>query len=176
MKSSKGFTPLEVFSENFLAKKFSETLKDIKIINIFTKYKKIKSKESRFLTGFTLIELLVVVAIISILSSIIMFSVTQYINRGKDASVAGNLAVLVPSGEVYYDNNNSSYDGFCESSVVVNSLSEIASANKHCFASANAWAACGQLFTNNLKAYCVDSRGVKKEIDNSVCANITVCP
>ena len=126
--------------------------------------------------GFTLIELLVVVAIISILSSIILFSVTQYINRGKDASVSGNLVVLVPAGEVYYDNNDSSYDGFCSSSVVTNALSQITSATKYCSASNNAWAACGQLFANNLKAYCVDSRGVKKEIDNSACVVMTVCP
>jgi len=130
--------------------------------------------------GFTLIELLVVVAIISILSSIILFSVTQYINRGKDASISGNLVILIPSGEVYYDNNNSSYESydtdFCDSSVVVNALSQITSSNKHCDASPNAWAACGQLFANDLKAYCVDSRGVKKEIDNSACANMTVCP
>ncbi|MDP2741276.1 MAG: prepilin-type N-terminal cleavage/methylation domain-containing protein [bacterium] len=126
--------------------------------------------------GFTLIELLVVVAIISILSSIILFSVVQYINRGKDASVTGNLVILIPSGEVYYDNNNSSYDGFCSSSVVTNALLQITSSNKHCSASNNAWSACGQLFTNNLKAYCVDSRGVKKEIDDSACQAITVCP
>jgi len=126
--------------------------------------------------GFTLIELLVVVAIISILSSIILFSVTQYINRGKDASVAGNLAVLVPSGEVYYDNNDSSYDGFCLSSVVQNSLSQIPSPNKRCSASSNAWAACGQLFRDKTKAFCVDSRGIKREINNSSCLEITVCP
>lgn len=126
--------------------------------------------------GFTLIELLVVVAIISILSSIILFSVTQYINRGKDASVAGNLAVLVPSGEVYYDNNGSSYEDFCDSSVVQNSLDQIPSSNKHCSASSNAWAACGQLFRDKTKAYCVDSRGIKKEINNSNCTEITVCP
>ncbi|MBI2053741.1 MAG: prepilin-type N-terminal cleavage/methylation domain-containing protein [Candidatus Staskawiczbacteria bacterium] len=126
--------------------------------------------------GFTLIELLVVIAIVSILSSIILFSVNQYINRGKDASVVGNLAVLVPAGEVYYDNNNSSYEGYCDSSVVKDALSEITSANKHCSDGSNAWAACGQLFTDTLKAYCVDSRGVKKEINDSNCQAITVCP
>lgn len=126
--------------------------------------------------GFTLIELLVVVAIISILSSIILFSVTQYVNRGKDASVVGNLAVLVPSGEVYYDSNGNSYENFCDSSVVQNSLSEIPSPNKHCSESSNAWAACGQLFRDKTKAYCVDSRGIKKEINNSNCVEITVCP
>ena len=34
--------------------------------------------------GFTLIELIVVIAIIAVLSGIILFSVTLYINKGKD--------------------------------------------------------------------------------------------
>ncbi|TSC95042.1 MAG: Uncharacterized protein CEN87_54 [Parcubacteria group bacterium Licking1014_1] len=136
----------------------------------------IKIKRSK---AFTLIELLVVVAIISILSTVILFSVSQYISRGKDASVVGNLAILVAAGEVYYDYNAvtpNSYEGFCGSSVVQNSLSQIISGNKHCFASINAWAACARLFIDPDKAYCVDSRGVKKEILNSDCKDMTVCP
>lgn len=149
MEKIKGFTPLEVL---------------------------MGCKKSGLLTGFTLIELLVVIGIIGILSSIILFSVTQYINKGKDASVAGNLAVLVPAGEVYYDNNSSSYTDFCNSSVVQNSFSQITSDNKHCLASSNAWSACARLFVNDLKAYCVDSRGIKKEINNPACVDATVCP
>lgn len=131
--------------------------------------------------AFTLIELLVVIAIVGVLSSIILFSVTQYINKGKDASTVGNLVVLVTTGEVYYDHNSTtpnSYEGFCDTATVVNSLAAISSPKKYCKVRAdnNAWVACAQL-TDVTKAYCVDSRGVKKEIDNSYCSqNITVCP
>lgn len=122
--------------------------------------------------GFTLIELLVTIAIVAILSAIILFSIVQYINRSKDAAIAGNLSVLIPAGEVWYDhNNNNGYTGFCGSDVVENSFSQIAS-EKHCAPSTNAWAACAQEFVSIDKAFCVDSRGIKKEVDASVCQAI----
>jgi len=141
--------------------------------------------------GFTLVELAVVIAIIGILSAIILFSVTQYIGKSKDANIMGNLAVLVSSGEVFY-NSNQSYDGFCNSTVVTSASSQMpdnstatcynSSSNKGgiCCSEAtdnNSWAACAQLFTDNNNAYCVDSRGVKKTIDHSYCiVGLTQCP
>ena len=41
--------------------------------------------------GFTIIELLVVIAIIAVLAAIVLVNVTQYINKGKDAAIKGNL-------------------------------------------------------------------------------------
>ncbi len=102
-------------------------------------------------------------------------------NKGKDASIKGNLVILVPAGEIYYGANNDSYANFCASSTAVNALSQIPSSqNKKCNVDSltnNAWAACGQEFVDNTKAYCVDSRGIKKEINNTACvSNITFCP
>lgn len=142
--------------------------------------------------GFTLIELIVVIAIIAVLSGIVLFSVTQYINKGKDSSISGNLVVLIPAGEVFYNGSNS-YQGFCGSNVVTNAIAQMpANSSASCYdISANpagvccsekspnydAWAACAREFTDKTKAYCVDSRGVKKEICNSSCKiNTTVCP
>jgi len=139
--------------------------------------------------GFTLIEIIVVIAIISILSGIILFSVTQYINKGKDSNIAGNLAVLVPAGEAYYNARPNSYEGFCESSVVNNAKTQMPD-NPSGSCSDNpkgvcchvedpyfqAWAACAPEFTDSSSAYCVDSRGMKKHIGLSSCtANITKC-
>ncbi len=141
--------------------------------------------------GFTLIELLVVIAIIAILSSIVLFSVTQYINTSKDASISGNLATLIPAGEVYYNSYGDTYVGFCASDVVKKAYNQIpkpqsglncsssATPGLCCFvpSSGDAWAACAQEFRNNAKAYCVDSRGVQKEINNSSCiSTIAICP
>jgi prepilin-type N-terminal cleavage/methylation domain-containing protein len=141
--------------------------------------------------GFTIIELVVVVAIIGVLSTVILASVTQYINKSKDANVIGNLAILVSAGEVYYNGNQSRYNGFCNSSVVTNAETEIPKSSLPscdtgicCFedAGGDAWVACAQLFIDTDKAYCVDSRGVKKKINNADCgsgasmATIHECP
>lgn len=146
--------------------------------------------------GFTLIELLVVIAIIGVLSGIVLFSITQYINRGKDSNIAGNLAILVPAGEVYYNSKGGSYSGFCDpdkNSVIKNAILQMPlNPSGNCYdglnnpaglccnvdsITENKWAACAREFTDAGSAYCVDSRGVKKEIDNSNCTNnITQCP
>jgi len=143
--------------------------------------------------GFTLIELLVVIAIIGILSSIVLFSVTQYINTSKDASISGNLATLIPAGEVYYNISQNTYVGFCASDVAKKAYNQIPKPQSNldcptsttpgpglcCFVnvSGDAWAACAEKFTDKAKAYCVDSRGVQKEINNSSCVStIAVCP
>jgi len=64
--------------------------------------------------GFTLMELIVVIAITAVLSAMIMFATTQYINRGKDSNIAGNMAILIPAGEVWYNGNSNNYSGFCD--------------------------------------------------------------
>ncbi|MCX6719908.1 MAG: prepilin-type N-terminal cleavage/methylation domain-containing protein [Candidatus Staskawiczbacteria bacterium] len=127
--------------------------------------------------GFTLIELMVVLAIIVVLSSIILFSVTQYINKGKDANISANLAVLVPAGEIYYNGNSNSYEGFCTLQVVTRAKEQISSI-VFCNAIQDEWMACAKEFTKPTYAFCVDSRNVKKEIPADDCSNdkLTQCP
>lgn len=145
--------------------------------------------------AFTLIELVIVVAIVAILSTVIMFSVAQYINRGKDSNVSGNLAVLIPSGEAYYniENTYASSDGsgtFCTSGIVIYTHSQMSIPNPPvvCLSGlaglcckvatdGSSWMACAQEFTNPKLAYCVDSTGIKREICASSCIdNISKCP
>jgi prepilin-type N-terminal cleavage/methylation domain-containing protein len=138
--------------------------------------------------GFTLIELLVTIAIIAVISSIILFSVTQYINKSKDANIIGNLAVLVSAGEIFY-NSNQSYNNFCISGAITNADSQMpenyiagcsARAGICCADEEEEWAACAKLFSNaGDYAYCVDSRGVKKQIklsENPCNGSFTQCP
>jgi len=148
--------------------------------------------------GFTLIELIVVIVIIAILSGIIMFAVSQYISKGKDSNISGNLAILIPAGEVFYNVGNN-YDGFCNpgqngNSAMQNAIRQMpqnpagacpggdisdpddwtSTANPAgicCYAESQAWAACVKKFTDSNSAYCVDSRGIKKEITNTQCLN-----
>ena len=141
--------------------------------------------------GFTLIELIVVIAITAVLSAVILFSVTIYINKGRDANVYGNLSVLVTAGEAYYGGNSNSYAGFCDptqasGSVLKNVLSQMpTNINGPCYASTLtattnpqgacctvatgtnvglAWVAYAKEFTTPTSMYCVDSRGVKEDI------------
>lgn len=142
--------------------------------------------------------MVVVIAIIAFLSGIVLFSVTQYISKGKDSNISGNLAILIPAGEVYYNVENAAnqdgYNGFCDpslNSVLKGALAQMPQNNNGSCPLANpqgvccnvdntnheAWAACAREFATGSYAYCVDSRGVKKEICNSSCtSSITSCP
>lgn len=139
--------------------------------------------------GFTLVEMLVVIVIITILASVVLYSATKYINKGKDAAIKGNLAVLVTAGELWYDRNNSTYTGFCGSPAVMKALTEPPplvvpgrrtnpdrKCNAHCaqLDECTAWAVCSKEFVDNNLAYCVDSKGNQKEIYNSDCTSSTV--
>ena len=135
--------------------------------------------------GFTLVELMVVVTLIVILSSILLFTVSYYINRSKDSNIMGNLSILTAAGEVYYTGpGRNSYgigeENFCNSNVVDNAFSQIPPLSYH-FCKVNdsgdKWAACAHLFVDKEKAFCVDSRGVKEDIDEDDCnIDIIECP
>jgi len=145
--------------------------------------------------GFTLIELVVVMAVVAILSGLILYSVTQYIAKGQDSNVYGNLVILIPAGEAYY--NNSSYNGFCGSAVITNAITQMPENATHscagansapsnsvglcCYVSSdgNSWAAYARKFADTSFVYCVDSRGVKKEVDYANRSSISTnfkCP
>ena len=73
---------------------------------------------------------MVVVAIIAVLSGMILYTVSQYINKGKDSNIFGNMAILIPAGETFYNGNSGSYDGFCDptpsgNSVIRNVISQM---------------------------------------------------
>ena len=141
--------------------------------------------------GFTLIELIVVIAIIAVLSGILLISTTIYISKGKDSNIAAYLVTFIPSGEVYY-NSQGSYTGFCSSSVVTNAISQMPANSKGycttntaglcCYekSDGNSWAVCVRKFTTPSSVYCVDSRGVKKDVTNvTSCSSIATgfkCP
>ncbi len=132
--------------------------------------------------GFTLIEMIVVIAIVAVLSSVVLYSSTQYIAKGKDSTVKGQLSVLITAGEVYY-NSNGSYADFCDptandkvknvfSQIPIPQTWETCSAKPCCIVKADgtAWYACSPEFAADTKAFCVDSRGVAKDVALSDCS------
>ncbi|MCX6718700.1 MAG: prepilin-type N-terminal cleavage/methylation domain-containing protein [Candidatus Staskawiczbacteria bacterium] len=130
--------------------------------------------------GFTIIELIVVIAIIAVLAAIVLVNVTQYINKGKDAAIEGNMATLLTNGATFYDTNHT-YTGFCAANFAAGKpifdQDPSATADKVCVESATEWAACSQLLTTAANYWCVDSSGTKKSV-TAACADFdaTVCP
>jgi type IV pilus assembly protein PilA len=79
--------------------------------------------------GFTIIELLVVIAIIAVLAAVVLVNVTQYIAKGKDASIKGNMANMVTIAAAWYDNHSSVYTGVDADATFAAGMAAIDSAN-----------------------------------------------
>lgn len=64
--------------------------------------------------GFTIIELIVVIAIIAVLAAIVLVNVTQYISKGKNSAIKGDMSTISTNAAVYFDGQSpSTYIGFC---------------------------------------------------------------
>jgi prepilin-type N-terminal cleavage/methylation domain-containing protein len=118
--------------------------------------------------GFTIIELIVVIAIIAVLAAIVLINVTQYINKGKDAAIKGNLGTMMTNGAVYFD-TNSNYTQFSTNALYTVPKAAAESANGGTTvtyavkATNDYWCACSILKVTSGNTYCVDSTGYKKE-------------
>ncbi len=115
--------------------------------------------------GFTIIELIVVIAIIAVLATIVMINVTQYIAKGRDASIKGNMASMQTVAATFYD-NNSDYDGLDSDPSMIAAVAAVNDAVKPevdevvVINSANtAW--CFESALTESGNWCVDSTGYK---------------
>jgi len=137
--------------------------------------------------GFTIVELIVVIAIIAVLASIVLVNVTQYLNKGKDAGIQGNLAGVLTDAAQYFDTNGN-YTSFCTDTTVAAALAAADSAYDgngtanqvtDCNSTATLFAACAQLKVTDAY-FCVDSTGTKKSIaTRATCVTAwaaTACP
>lgn len=143
--------------------------------------------EKAKIKGFTLIELLVVIAIIGILAAIVFINVASIRGRAKDAAVKMGIDQLSYLAQVYYDERNGNYGGFCNDDRVETVYDAIPGADcdknpkkcKVCHHDSDEWTVCVQLNVpeDKSKAWCLDSTGNKKQIDQADCeADITFCP
>ena len=120
--------------------------------------------------GFTIIELLVVVAIIAVLASIVLVNVTQYIAKGKDAAIKGNLATILTNAAVFYDvQPSSTYVGFTTGGACATGDGTFTSARSAIVSAggtvtcpnSTAAAFCVRSTLNAGGSFCVDSTGYK---------------
>lgn len=144
--------------------------------------------------AFTLIEVIITLLVVTAMSMIVLFSIRGYVDRGKDTNIEGNLAVLIPAGEAYYNIGNTYGDptgtNFCNSQVVLNAINQMPENPDGACASANSaglccnvndfysppdnlkgtrWMACATKFSDPEHAFCVDSMGTRTDISVSLC-------
>lgn len=138
--------------------------------------------------GFTIIELIVVIAIIAVLASIVLVNVTQYVNKGKNSAIKGNLSTLLTNSAVYFDTYpTTNGDDFiadvsqgCGAGGTIASAIGNAGGTLTCFADDDTQDWCG--YSNTLSAgstaagfFCVDGKGNKIENGTACIATNFTC-
>ncbi len=131
--------------------------------------------------GFTVIELIVVIAVIAILAAIVMSSIVQYSNKGKNAGIKGNLANIIANGTDYF-NANSNYTNFCSNTGMTTpeaAANKASGSTTRHICTATAWCVCSPMIVTATEptnsTFCVDSKGYKKVTQNAgLCT--TRCP
>lgn len=130
-------------------------------------------------TGFTIIELLVIIAILAVLTSIVLVNLITYKIKSKDSATKEDMHSMVLNGSIYFEAHGN-YGAFCNDATTQTILNAITSPDKkNCNHSNPSWASCVTLNvpSDGSLAWCVDSVGVKKQINNNQCTNgIHACP
>ena len=144
--------------------------------------------------GFTIIELIVVIAIIAVLAAIVLVNVTQYIAKGKNAAIEGNMATLMTNAAAYFDQYSAKHaNDFVLNTATgcggtTNGTSPIAKAissaygsnQLKCYGNTASQAWCG--YSATLAAgsaaasnFCVDSTGYKQTAPTVKCTSTHFC-
>lgn len=125
--------------------------------------------------GFTIVELIVVIAIIAVLATIVLVNVTQYISKGRDASIKGNMNTILTNAAVHWDTNSSfTTPAFLTSATYTGPVSAIEDADgtvtQGFRSSGSSWCMYVTL-TDGATTYCIDGTGFKGERAASTCTS-----
>lgn len=150
--------------------------------------------------GFTILELLIVVAIIGIIVAITLSYLGRSKDKAGDVSTISNIANARSQAEVFYAQNDSSYEGVCAvtgSNVIGRQIRAAAKAHnitpqgsysdatpsawnvEACHDSVDHYAAWVPLQDSRSGAplgWCIDSRNFTREVSAVLSANATQCP
>jgi hypothetical protein len=129
--------------------------------------------------GFTLFQVILVLAVALFLIALFYVGTRDYTVAGRDVLMRQNSPLIMSAGETYYKYNHSSYQGFCDYNYANKLMGQIQTYNHklYCQDSIFSWSICVQEFNDTSKAYCFDSNGAMKDIDNSICnENLVECP
>lgn len=88
--------------------------------------------------------------------------------EGRDAASKAALQMARATAELHYDNQSSSYAGFCTSSMSPTSPQTTYGAKLICNDSTETWAAAIDLLNQKGSYFCVDSTGISKVITGKV--------
>ena len=136
--------------------------------------------------GFTLIELLVVIAIIAMLSNIIFSAVGIARNKGYNAAVKSNLQNFKIQAQLFYEDNNYTYNGVCNDPKAKPIFDAARSAGKQPILNGQCQSGPGAGGLNYIGDvelrtggyWCIDSTGVSRYEGSAVATNpvLWICP
>lgn len=110
------------------------------------------------------------IAVIGILASVVLASLNTARDKGEDASIKSTLSSARAQAELYYINNNDSYEGFCLDG---KSKSLFADKDYTCNDNSSGYAVSSPL--NEGGYFCVDNSGASDVITNDISTNQTSC-
>jgi len=133
--------------------------------------------------GFTIIELIVVIAIIAVLAAIVLVNVTQYIAKGKDSSIKGNMSSMATISAAFYDDSTKGAGSFLGGTgleadptfaagvLAINTANPGTSPTGDAAVevTASAWCIESALNTTADGPWCVDSSGFKGKVTAGAC-------
>ena len=131
-----------------------------------------KSKNN---SAFTIIELIVVIAIIAVLAAIVLANIMTYNAKSKDSFIKSELDQAYIEGAFYSIKNGEDYSNIENNDPIFMNLLNLAVSKSGCSGNpalyirtpsdgTSCYAVCVKYASDNTKAWCISSVGVKQEV------------